>query len=182
MAAATVTVKKGDEHIHLKIWYHVRSIGNTRFCCHLVPLKTIKRQGAITMKTLKFSHVGVSVKDLDEAVKFYTDVLGIDKKNITFGGRADFMRIANIMIGNERLELLQFVDKENTVIAGVGSDNNHALQHIGIYVDDVAAAMEEFRALGAEMLDKKPRHMPDGHIIGFVIPKKTEMLIELMQK
>ncbi|MBN1188886.1 MAG: VOC family protein [Dehalococcoidales bacterium] len=134
------------------------------------------------MKTLSFSHVGVSVKDLDEAVKFYTDVLGIDPKNITIGGRPDFMRIANIMIGNERIELLQFVDKVNTVIAGVGAENNHALQHIGIYVDDVASAIEEFRSMGAKMLDEKPRHMPDGHIIGFVIPENTEMLIELMQK
>ncbi len=134
------------------------------------------------MKTIKFSHVGVAVKDLDEAVKFYTDVLGIDPKNITMGGRPDFMRIANVMIGDERIELLQFVDKVNTIIAGVCAGCNHALQHIGIYVDDVAAAMDEFRAMGAEMLDKQPRHMPDGHIIGFVIPKNTEMLIELMQK
>jgi methylmalonyl-CoA/ethylmalonyl-CoA epimerase len=134
------------------------------------------------MKTLKFSHVGVAVKDLDEAVKFYTEVLGIDPKNVRVGGRPDFMRIANIMIGDERVELLQFVDKKNTVIAGVGAENRHALQHIGIYVDSVAGAMEEFRGLGAQMLDEKPRQMPDGHKIGFVIPKGTEMLIELMEK
>jgi hypothetical protein len=33
--------------------------------------------------------------------------------------------------------------------------NNHALQHIGVYVDNVAAALEEFRAKGARMLDEK---------------------------
>jgi methylmalonyl-CoA/ethylmalonyl-CoA epimerase len=134
------------------------------------------------LKTIKFSHVGVSVKDMDEAIKFYTDVLGIDPKNIKMGGRPDFMKVANIMIGDERIELLQFVDKKNTVIAGIGAGNNHALQHIGIYVDSVAKAMEEFRAMGAQMLDEKPRHMPDGHTIGFIIPKNTEMLIELMEK
>jgi methylmalonyl-CoA/ethylmalonyl-CoA epimerase len=134
------------------------------------------------MKTLKFSHVGVIVKDLDEAVKFYTEVLGIDPKNVKMGGRPDLMRIANIMIGDERLELLQFVDKKNTVIAGVGDGNRHALQHIGIYVDSVSKALEEFRTLGATMLDEKARQMPDGHKIGFIIPKNTEMLIELMEK
>jgi methylmalonyl-CoA/ethylmalonyl-CoA epimerase len=134
------------------------------------------------MKTIKFSHVGVAVKDLDEAIKFYTDVLGIDPKNVKIGGNPNFMRVANIMIGDERIELLQFIDKVNTIIAGVGAGSNHTLQHIGIYVDDVAKAMDEFRAMGAQMLDKQPRHMPDGHTIGFVIPKNTEMLIELMQK
>jgi methylmalonyl-CoA/ethylmalonyl-CoA epimerase len=134
------------------------------------------------MKTIKFSHVGVSVKNLDEALKLYTDVLGIDPKNIKIGGRPGMMRVANIMIGDERVELLEFQDKINNPIATIGEENQHALQHIGVYVDSVAKAMEEFRAKGARMLDKAPRLMPDGHTIGFVIPKGTEMLIELMEK
>ena len=134
------------------------------------------------MKTTKFSHIGVAVKDLDKAIKFYTDDLGIDPKNITTGGRPDLMRIANIMVGDERIELLEFHDKESNPIATIGEEKDHFLQHIGIYVDSVAGAMEEFRAKGAQMVDKAPRKMPDGHIIGFVIPKDTEMLIELMEK
>jgi methylmalonyl-CoA/ethylmalonyl-CoA epimerase len=134
------------------------------------------------MKTIKFSHVGVAVKDLDEAIKLYTEVLGIDPKNVKIGGRPDMMRVANIMIGDERVELLQFVDKKASIIGFVGDQNTHALQHIGIYVDSVAKGLKEFRALGAKMLDEKPRQMPDGHRIGFVIPKGTEMLIELMEK
>jgi methylmalonyl-CoA/ethylmalonyl-CoA epimerase len=134
------------------------------------------------LKTIKFSHIGIVVKNLDEAVKLYTDVLGIDPKNIKTGGRPDMMRIANIMVGDERIELLEFHDKINNPIATIGEENNHALQHIGIYVDSVAKAMDEFQAKGATMVDKKPRVMPDGHTIGFVIPKNTELLIELMEK
>jgi methylmalonyl-CoA/ethylmalonyl-CoA epimerase len=134
------------------------------------------------MKTIKFSHIGVVVKNLDESIKLYTEVMGVDPKNVKIGGRPDFMRIANIMIGDERIELLEFHDKKTNPIAGIGEGNNHALQHIGVYVDNVAAAMEEFRAKGARMVDEKPRSMPDGHTIGFVIPAKTEMLIELMEK
>lgn len=134
------------------------------------------------MKTTRFSHIGVVVKDLDEALKLYTDVLGIDPQNVKIGGRPGFMRIANIMVGDERIELLEFHDKENNPIAGIGEENNHALQHIGIYVDSVEAALNEFKAKGAQMLDEKPRSMPDGHKIGFVIPANTEMLIELMEK
>ena len=134
------------------------------------------------MKTIKFSHVGVAVKNLDEALKLYTEVLGIDPKNIKVGGRPGFMRVANIMIGDERVELLEFHDKVSNPIATIGEQNQHALQHIGIYVDSVAQAMEEFRAKGARMVDQKPRAMPDGHTIGFIIPKGTEMLIELMEK
>ncbi len=134
------------------------------------------------MKTIKFSHIGVVVKNLDEAVKLYTDVLGIDPKNVKTGGRPGFMRIANIMIGDERVELLEFHDKVSNPIATIGEENNHALQHIGIYVDNVGKVLDEFKAKGAKMLDKTPRSMPDGHKIGFVIPKNTEMLIELMEK
>jgi methylmalonyl-CoA/ethylmalonyl-CoA epimerase len=134
------------------------------------------------MKTIKFSHVGVAVKDLDEALKLYTEVLGVDPQNVKIGGRPGMMRIANIMIGDERVELLQFIDKKAAIIGEVGDQNRHALQHIGIYVDNVTKALEEFKALGAQMLDEKPRQMPDGHKIGFVIPKGTEMLIELMEK
>ncbi len=134
------------------------------------------------MKTTKFSHIGVIVKNLDESIKLYTEVMGIDPKNVQVGGRPGMMRIANILIGSERIELLEFQDKKNNPIAGIGEGNNHALQHIGVYVDNVATALEEFRARGAQMLDEKPRLMPDGHKIGFVIPAHTEMLIELMEK
>jgi hypothetical protein len=108
--------------------------------------------------------------------------MGIDPKMCKIGGRPDMMRIANIMVGDERIELLEFHDKKSNPIAGIGEEHNHALQHIGVYVDNVATALEEFRAKGARMLDEKPRLMPDGHKIGFVIPAKTEMLIELMEK
>lgn len=134
------------------------------------------------MRTIKFSHIGIAVKDLDEAIKLYTEVLGVDPQNVKTGGRPGLMRIANIMVGDERLELLEFHDKVNNPIATIGEENNHALQHIGIYVDDVGKALEEFRAKGAKMLDEKPRAMPDGHKIGFIIPQNTEMLIELMEK
>jgi methylmalonyl-CoA/ethylmalonyl-CoA epimerase len=134
------------------------------------------------MKTLKFSHVGVSVKNLDEAIKLYTEVLGIDPKSVKVGGRPDMMRVANIMIGDERVELLQFIDKKKSIIGDIGEENNHALQHIGIYVDSVAGALAEFKARGARLLDETPRQMPDGHRIAFVIPMGTEMLIELMEK
>jgi len=134
------------------------------------------------MKTLKFSHVGVTVKDLDEAIKLYTEVLGIDPKNVKIGGRPDMMRVANIMIGDERVELLQFIDKKKSIIGDIGAENNHALQHIGIYVDSVAGALAEFKTRGARLLDETPRQMPDGHSIAFVIPRGTEMLIELMEK
>jgi methylmalonyl-CoA/ethylmalonyl-CoA epimerase len=134
------------------------------------------------MKTISFSHIGIVVKNLDEAVKLYTDVLGINPKNIKTGGRPDFMRIANIMIGDDRIELLEFHDKKTNPIATIGEEYNHALQHIGVYVDSVAGALREFKASGAKMLDETPRSMPDGHKIGFVIPKNTELLIELMEK
>jgi methylmalonyl-CoA/ethylmalonyl-CoA epimerase len=134
------------------------------------------------MKTTNFSHIGIAVKDLDKALKMYTEDLGIDPKNIKTGGMPGVMRIANIMVGNDRIELLEFHDKKSNPIATIGEENRHALQHIGIYVDDVAEALDEFQAKGAKMLDKTPRSMPDGHKIGFVIPRDTEMLIELMQK
>jgi methylmalonyl-CoA epimerase len=134
------------------------------------------------MKTIKFSHIGVVVKDLEKAIKVYTEDLGVDPANVKKGGKPGMMLIANIQIGDERLELLEFHDKVNNPIATYFEGNKHALQHIGIYVDSVAKALEEFRAKGATLYDKTPRTMPDGHTIAFVVPKDTELLIELMEK
>lgn len=134
------------------------------------------------MKTLSFSHIGIAVKDMEKALKLYTEDLGIPPENIKTAGMPGVMSLANITIGNERIELLEFHEKEKNPIATIGEERDHFVQHIGIYVESVAQAMEEFRAKGATMVDKVPRVMPDGHTIGFVIPKDTEMLIELMQK
>src|SRR6476661_7792391 len=103
----------------------------------------------------KLSHVSIAVEDVDEAVKYYRDVLGLEvTRTVTLDDRQ--LKIAFIKIGETELELMQPLNTDNTVRRfldrwGAG------LHHICFEVDDVAGSMEDLKNRGAEFTDAEPR-------------------------
>lgn len=109
---------------------------------------------------MKFSHVGISVSDIERSIAFYRDMLGLEQlcDVFPFGGE-QFETIMDIpgvrgrmcMIGKGtlNLELFEFAgakpkDPEHPV-----SDRGYS--HFGVEVDDIAATYEKLRAAGARI-------------------------------
>jgi methylmalonyl-CoA epimerase len=120
------------------------------------------------------------VKDLQAALAFYRDALGLDVEQPedvpTERVRAHF-----VAVGGSNLELLEATAPESSIAAFV-QKRGPGLHHITLRVDDIAAAIAELQARGARLIDERPRPGAHGSLVAFVHPSAAQgVLIELKQ-
>lgn len=132
------------------------------------------------MKLDKIEHIGIAVKDIGEAAKFYEDVLGCHvSEEIDIPERK--LRIAFIDVSGVKLEFLMPKDEES-VLAKFIDKRGEGIHHICFQVDDVEKAAVELAEKGTELVDR-PRTGAEGKKIVFIKPKSTYgVLIELKEK
>ena len=129
----------------------------------------------------KVDHIGIAVKSIDEALKFYEDVLGIKcvSQEIV---EEQKVKVAFLPIGDTEVELLESTDEDGPVAKFI-EKKGEGIQHIAYKVDDIELAIEELKAKGIRMIDEKPRYGAGGAKIAFLHPKSTfGVLIELCQR
>ena len=126
-------------------------------------------------------HVGVAVKDLDEAIHVYRDILGFNLEGVhTMNKR--MLKIAFFSLGESRIELLQPLSPDSTV-AKFLETRGEGIQHLAVKVKNVEATLEEFKSKGVVLIDEKPRTGVLGNKMAFVHPKSTRgVLLELVEK
>ncbi|MEM2006074.1 MAG: methylmalonyl-CoA epimerase [Sulfolobales archaeon] len=131
---------------------------------------------------MKIDHIGVAVKNLDEAVKFYKDVLGLELLKIEEVPE-ERVRIAMFRVGDSYIELLQGTDPESAVSKFI-ERRGEGIHHLSIHVDDVDAKTEELKSKGVTLTYDKPREVSHGERkINFIHPKSTfGVLLEIMTR
>jgi catechol 2,3-dioxygenase-like lactoylglutathione lyase family enzyme len=104
---------------------------------------------------ISFHHIGISVKDLDESIAWYKEVLGFEEvMRMNQGETIQNMKIGHIRRGNIYIELFQVA--ESRPLPEYRRDPNEDLRvqgikHFGLQVDDAHAAVEELKAKGVEI-------------------------------
>lgn len=133
------------------------------------------------MKTLKIDHIGIAVNNLDETLKFYTDVLGLTCQG-TEVVEEQKVRVAFLPVGDTEVELLESTDPEGPIARFI-EKNGEGVQHIAFRVDNIEEAIAHLQEKGMKMIDEKPRYGAGGARIAFVHPKGTSrVLVELSQR
>ena len=85
-------------------------------------------------------------------------------------------------VGDSNLELLEPLGDASTVGKFI-EKRGEGVHHICFEVDDIGAALADFAAQGAKLIDEKPRPGAGGHLVAFVHPSSTHgVLVELKQK
>lgn len=126
-------------------------------------------------------HIGIAVDDLDAALAFYTDALGLEVDATedvpSQGVRAHFVRV-----GAASLELLEATSEESPIRRFV-SRRGAGIHHITLRVDDIAAALARLKARGVRLVDETPREGAEGALVAFVHPASAHgVLVELKQE
>ncbi len=126
------------------------------------------------------NHVAIAVADLDAAVTFYEEVLGLhcDERERVADQQVD---VALFGTGQGRIELIcPFT--EGSGVARFLKQRGEGLHHICLDVPDLEAALARMRERGLPLIDEKPRVGAGGSKIAFVHPKGGRgVLIELRQ-
>jgi methylmalonyl-CoA/ethylmalonyl-CoA epimerase len=126
----------------------------------------------------RLAHVGVAVPDLDAALSFYRDVLGIAPRPPEV---ADGATIVSLPFGESDVELLAPLTPESP-IAKFLAKRGPGIHHLCYRVADLDAALAACRAAGYRLIDDIPRTGAGGHRIAFVHPKATAgILLELTE-
>jgi len=127
-------------------------------------------------------HVGVAVKNLDEAIALYRDVLGFKLENVDVLAERK-VRVAFLSTGGEtNIELLEPIGGDSPVARFLES-RGEGIQHVAVRVNDIDAVLAEFKRKGVVLIDDKPRAGAEGAKIAFVHPKSTKgVLLELVEK
>ena len=129
----------------------------------------------------KVDHIGVAVKSIAEAAKFWEDTLGL-KITATEEVAEQKVITAFIPCGDSEVELLQ-ATSEDSAIAKFIENKGEGIQHIALRVDDLEAALAALKEQGVRLIDEKPRRGAGGAQIAFLHPKATGgVLLELCQR
>jgi len=128
----------------------------------------------------RLDHVGIAVADLQQALAFYRDALGLEVEApedvATQRVRAHF-----IPAGEAALELLE-ATADDSPIAKYVARRGPGLHHITLRVDDVAAALASLKEKGVRLIDETPRPGAHGSLVAFIHPASTHgVLVELKQ-
>jgi methylmalonyl-CoA epimerase len=127
----------------------------------------------------RIDHLGIAVRSLDEALRFYRDQLGL-AVSLRETVAAEKVNVAMLPAGEPRIELLEATEP-GSVIGKFIEKRGEGLHHVAVKVGDLNAVVERLRGGGARLLNE-PRPGAGGHLYVFVHPSSTGgVLLELIQ-
>jgi lactoylglutathione lyase len=104
---------------------------------------------------VKMEHVGIMVKDMDESLAFYQNILGLELRN------REWL--------NETIELafLFFPEQpsvEVELIYGGPVENEGIVNHLAFTVENIEAELARFKEAGVTLVDEEPRSILNGTV------------------
>jgi len=131
----------------------------------------------------RIDHIAIIVRDLEQALTFYRDVLGIAPREVK-DVPSEQVRIAFLPMGGpngSQIELIQPVTEDSSLVSFL-EKRGEGLHHVCLQVADVDVALRDLKAQGAVVLDEQPRLAAEGRAI-FLHPRGTHgVLLELLEK
>ena len=128
---------------------------------------------------MKIDHIGIIVRDIQQALKVYEAALGLPLKEVVAIPDQD-AEVAFLPLGESNVELVQ-PTADDTGIASFLTTRGEGIHHICIEVEDIEAALARLRAYQVQLIDEEPRRGAHGRV-AFVHPKATHgVLIELVE-
>ena len=130
-------------------------------------------------------HVGVAVRDLDEAIAFYRDTLGMTllhtETNSEQGVREAMMGVGPAEAPHSCVQLLAPLTPDST-IAKFLDRSGPGVQQVAYRVDDIEAVSATLRERGLRLLYDSPKRGTAGSRVNFIHPKDARgVLVELVE-
>lgn len=130
-------------------------------------------------KITKVNHVAIVVADIEQALGFWRDALGLELDHVE-EVPSQKAAVAFLPVGDSEVELVQ----PSSADSGAGkflAERGGGMHHLCFEVDDIAAKLEELTAKGVRLINGTPLELP-GRKMAFIHPKSTGgVLVELYQ-
>ncbi len=129
----------------------------------------------------KIEHLGIAVKDLDQAEKVYASLLNTTsyKREVV---ESEGVSTSFFKCGDSKIELLE-ATKPDSPIAKFIEKKGEGIHHIAYAVSDIVSEMKRLESEGFTLLNKEPKLGADNKLVAFVHPKNCNgVLVELCQE
>ena len=132
------------------------------------------------MNLSHIEHIGIAVKNLEESIKFYEEILGLKCYQIEIV-EDQKAKTAFFQIGQTKIELLESTEPEGPIGKFI-EKRGEGIHHIAFAADKLALSLNELKSKGIRLIDEEPRKGAEGLNIAFIHPKSANsVLIELCE-
>jgi len=129
----------------------------------------------------RIDHIAIGVRDLDEAIGFYRDILGLTVSEPEIV-ESQKVRLVMIQVGEVKLELMEATSDESPLAKSMAK-RGEGIQHICFKVDDVNKELQTLQAKDIPTLQKTPIDAAHNTLAFFLHPKAANsVLLEFNQK
>lgn len=128
---------------------------------------------------MRFDHVGVAVKSLEQMLAIYGKIGEFEVKKTEVAGQK--ARVALLKAGDASVEFLEPTSGDSTLAKFI-RERGEGLHHIAFEVDDIEKSTEELKGRGFRFIYDKPADGKFGSRVNFIHPRSTGgVLVELTQ-
>lgn len=130
------------------------------------------------MTVKRIDHVAIVVHDIDQALSFYRDTLGLAVTHVEQVKDQD-VAVAFLSLDGSEIELVKPIT-ETSGVARYLAKHGPGIHHLCLEVDHLEATLAALKARGVQLIDEEPRIGSGGRRIAFIHPHSTYgVLIEL---
>lgn len=129
----------------------------------------------------KIEHLGIAVKDIEQASTLYEKLLGVApyKQEAV---ESEAVITSFFKVGDSKIELLAST-REDGPIGKFIAKKGEGIHHIAFDVDDIELELDRLEKEGFQLINKTPKSGADNKLVAFLHPKSTNgVLIELCQE
>jgi methylmalonyl-CoA/ethylmalonyl-CoA epimerase len=131
-------------------------------------------------KVKQINHVAVVVDDMEKALSFWRDALGMELHGLR-DVPAEKSQVAFLPLSGSEVELVH-PTTDDSGIAKYLAKRGPGMHHICLEVDDIEGMMRELTSKGVRLINEEPRIATDGKKYAFIHPESTSgVLVELYQ-
>jgi methylmalonyl-CoA/ethylmalonyl-CoA epimerase len=123
------------------------------------------------MKPTHIEHIGIAVKNLEESISYYENVLGLTCYAIE-EVKDQRVKTAFFMVGQTKIELLESTDPEGPIGKFI-EKKGEGIHHLAFAVENLPEMLNQAESKGVQLIDKQPRRGAEGLDIAFLHPKST---------
>ena len=131
-------------------------------------------------KVKQINHVAVVVEDMEKALSFWRDALGMELHELR-DVPAEKSQVAFLPLPGSEVELVK-PTTDDSGVAKYLAKHGPGMHHICLEVDDIEGMMRELKSKGVRLTSEEPRLAADGKKYAFIHPESTSgVLVELYQ-
>ena len=131
-------------------------------------------------KVKQINHVAVVVEDMEKALSFWRDALGMELHGLR-DVPAEKSQVAFLPLSGSEVELVQ-PTTDDSGIAKYLAKHGPGMHHLCLEVDDIKGMMSQLKSKGVRLINEEPRIAADGKKYAFIHPESTSgVLVELYQ-